>query len=120
MTGTGLVFAGARVPVLGRNVISWLDDPRLRLKMPEDGRSRVPGYYVQAVVLHTTRGAPDSDDPRPQTLLPGAGPSTRAIGCFSGATTCTSSTPATGAMRTRRRACSTCTRSATTRRTLPT
>jgi hypothetical protein len=25
-----------------------------------------------------TRGAPDSDDPRPQTLLPGAGPSTRA------------------------------------------
>lgn len=77
-TGNGLVFAGARVPVLGRNVISYLDDPRLRLKLPEDGRTRPGGYYVQSIGLHTTRGAPDSDDKRPQTLLPGAGPSTRA------------------------------------------
>lgn len=77
MIGTGLVFAGQRVIVPGVNVISWLDDPKLTLKMPEDGRRRRTGN-VQIVGLHSTRGAPDSDDPRPQTLLPGLGPSTRA------------------------------------------
>lgn len=77
-TGTGLVFAGRRVLVPGVNVISWLDDPDLALDLPEDGRKRRPGHYIQHVVVHTTRGAPDRDDPRPQTILPGAGPSTRA------------------------------------------
>lgn len=78
LTGTGLVFAGKRVLVPGVNVISWLDDPRLRLKLPEDGRARQGGYFTQIIALHSTRGAPDSDDKRPQTLLPDLGPSTRA------------------------------------------
>lgn len=76
--GTGLVFSGRRVLVPGVNVISYLDDPDLALDLPEDGRPRRRGYAVQHVVVHTTRGAPDRDDPRPQTILPGAGPSTRA------------------------------------------
>jgi hypothetical protein len=78
VTGTGLVFAGARVLVPGVNVISFLDDPDLHLAIPEDGRRRRPGTRVDKIILHSTRGAPDRDDPRPQTLLPGLGPSTRA------------------------------------------
>lgn len=76
--GTGLVFAGERVMVPGVNVISYLDDPDLALDLPEDGRRRRAGFRVQHIVVHTTRGAPDNDDPRPQTILPGFGPSTRA------------------------------------------
>jgi hypothetical protein len=55
------------------------------------------------VVRHATSGAP--------YLI------AEHLGRVRGATTCTWSTPATAATRTRRRACSTCTRSATTRRT---
>jgi N-acetylmuramoyl-L-alanine amidase len=78
VTGSGLVVDGLRLAVPGVRVVNFLDDARLRLKIGEDGTLRPRGARVQAVVLHTTRGAPDSDDHRAQQLRPGAGPSTRA------------------------------------------
>jgi hypothetical protein len=71
VTGTGLVIHGARVTISGVRVVSFLDDPRLALKLPEDGRL-APGRHVTGIVLHTTRG----DDP--QVIKPGLGVSTRA------------------------------------------
>lgn len=78
MIGSGLVVDGLRLAVPGVNVINFFDDPRLRLKIGEDGTIRPRSAHVQAIVLHTTRGAPDNDDHRPQDIRAGAGPSTRA------------------------------------------
>lgn len=78
IVGTGLVARGKRIHIPGLNIVNYLDDPRLRLKMGEDGQLRPRGEPIDTVVLHSTRGAPDSDDPREQVLIPGVGPSSRA------------------------------------------
>lgn len=71
---SGLVIDGADVLVPGLTVVSWRDDPSLRLKMGQDGRKRRPGEHVRRVVLHTTRGVPGGHDQRPQVIHPGVGP----------------------------------------------
>ena len=50
---TGLIIAGARVPVPGVDVVTWLDGP----KVPRvtDGRAR-KADAVKAIVLHTVHG----------------------------------------------------------------
>lgn len=73
----GLIINGVENVVPGLKVVNWKDDPKLRLKMPEDGRPRVPPR-VGCVTVHSTLGAPDSQNRHPQTLLPGLGPSTNA------------------------------------------
>jgi len=52
---SGLVIAGAQYEVPGVTVLSWLDDPTLRLGFPNDG-FRMPGRRLRAIVLHTTQG----------------------------------------------------------------
>jgi hypothetical protein len=70
---SGLVINGARVPVPGRTVTSYLDDPRYSLKLPEDGKA-ARRHTVQLIVLHTTKGIPGGKDKRPQVIRPGVGP----------------------------------------------
>ncbi len=70
---TGLVIDGALVLVPGVSVENWHDDPRHRLRMPNDGRSRL-GKRINAVVIHSTHGVPGGSDQRPQRVLPGTGP----------------------------------------------
>jgi hypothetical protein len=70
----GLIIGGRVVPVPGRRVISWKDDPLVRLRIPEDGRAR-RGGWIRHAILHTTRGIPGGKDRRPQVVLPGAGAS---------------------------------------------
>ena len=72
----GLIIDGRVVPVPGRRVISWHDDPLVRLKMPEYGRRRPPIANVRQVIIHTTRGIPGGTDLRKQVIRPGAGPGT--------------------------------------------
>jgi hypothetical protein len=78
VTGSGLIVDGIALAVPGVSVVNFVDDARLRLKIGEDGTIRPRSARVQAVVLHTTRGAPDSDDRRAQDIRPGYGPSSRA------------------------------------------
>lgn len=68
----GLIINGTSVPVPGRRVVSWRDDPLVRLKMPEDGRKR-RGGWIRQVILHTTRGIPGGKDRRAQVIRPGRG-----------------------------------------------
>ena len=49
----GLVIGGARVPVPGVELVTWLDDPK-RAPRVTDGHSRA--HPPTAIVLHTTRG----------------------------------------------------------------
>jgi N-acetyl-anhydromuramyl-L-alanine amidase AmpD len=49
----GLVIAGARVPVTGVEVVTWLDDPKVPRAM--DGKSR-RADAVKAIVIHTVHG----------------------------------------------------------------
>jgi hypothetical protein len=71
---TGLVIDGKFVPVPGVRVENWHDNPAHRLRMPNDGRSRL-GTRINAVVIHSTHGVPGGSDQRPQRVLPGARPS---------------------------------------------
>lgn len=71
----GVIVNGIEYKIPGIKVVNWKDDPKVRLKIGEDGAKR-PFPNVTGIVLHTTLGAPDQDHPHPQTLLPGAGPST--------------------------------------------
>lgn len=64
---TGFIINGQAVQVPGLRVINYRDDPRIRLKIPEDGGIRHDP--VELVVLHTTKG----EDP--QVVRPGWGPS---------------------------------------------
>ena len=75
--GSGLILNGVRVPVLNIDVVSFLDDPRLRLA-PGDMRQRNPKEksWVHLVVMHTTGGIPGGKDLRPQVIKPGLGQST--------------------------------------------
>lgn len=72
---SGLVIGGRIVPVLGRRVISWHDDSRVRLAIGEDGRARRE-RWIRQVILHTTRGIPGGKDRRAQVVYAGAGRST--------------------------------------------
>lgn len=63
--GTGLIVNGRRETVPGIRVVNYLDDPRLRLTMGQDGRPR-GNHPVSLIVEHTTKG-------EPQTIKPGFG-----------------------------------------------
>ena len=79
MSMSGLVIGGKVVPVPGLVCTSWLDDPRLRLRIGKtdgrknDGKPRSASTWVRGIVLHTTRGIPGGKDKRPQVILPGLG-----------------------------------------------
>lgn len=68
-----LVISGRRVDVQGLRILSWHDDPQLRLRMGQDGRLRTVGARIRQIVLHTTKGIPGGQDQRPQLILPGRG-----------------------------------------------
>lgn len=75
---SGVVIDGKQVAIPGLDARSWADDPRLRLKMGEDGRRRPATVrWIRAIGLHTTLGLPfdlkASGAPR---ILEGAGPAT--------------------------------------------
>lgn len=69
-----LVVAGAQVEVPDLKVVSWLDNPKLKLDS-RDYRMR-PKTWVRGIILHTTRGIPGGKDRRPQDVRPGLGPDT--------------------------------------------
>lgn len=77
MQGVGLLISGRRVPVPGVKVVTYLDDPKLALRVgrPDgnnDGRKRRGA--VSKVILHTTKGIPGGKDRRPQDIRQGMGP----------------------------------------------
>lgn len=77
----GFISDGKIVPLHGRDIFNWHDDPGLRLRMGQDGRSRTNGAWVRSIIVHTTKGIPYSRDPRPQKIIQGKGmPSNRARG----------------------------------------
>jgi hypothetical protein len=51
-----VVVNGKAEEVPGVATVCYLEDPRLRIKLPEDGKKRVPGWSVRHIVLHTTKG----------------------------------------------------------------
>lgn len=53
----GLVIGGEQVAVEGLKIINYLDEPAIRLDMPNDGNRRPAGSEVRAVILHTTGGS---------------------------------------------------------------
>lgn len=70
---SGVVIGGRQYDVPGVNVVSWLDDTVLRLKIGEDGRKRKT-TWIRGITLHSTRGFPDPSYSRPQSIIPGIGP----------------------------------------------
>jgi hypothetical protein len=70
----GLLINGREVSVPGRQVVNFRDDPRIALKLPEDGRRRDATAPVTLIVLHTTKGIPGGKDKRPQLIKAGLGP----------------------------------------------
>ena len=75
--GTGIVLAGQAVALPGFDVTNFLDDRKLKLA-PGDVRMRSPHEraFVHLIVMHSTGGIPGGTDQRPQTIMPGFGPST--------------------------------------------
>lgn len=67
MTGSGLVIGGRRVDVEGVNVVNFLDDATLALGSRSCTRRR-RDHAVEFVVLHTTKGYPDRENPTPQSV----------------------------------------------------
>lgn len=70
---SGVIVNGVKYDIEGLVCRSWYDDPKLRLKMGEDGTRRAT-QWVRGIVLHTTRGIPGGSDRRPQQIRPGYGP----------------------------------------------
>lgn len=70
MTGSGLVIGGRRMVVAGVDVINYLDNSTLALTSRSCTRRRA-GAVVEFVVLHTTKGYPDHEQPTPQTIREG-------------------------------------------------
>lgn len=65
-----LIISGVEVPVSGLTILSWRDDPRLRLRtmgQARDGRPRQV-RWIRNICLHTTKGWPSHDHPQPQML----------------------------------------------------
>lgn len=72
--GTGLVINGTRELVPGLEVENFHDNPSLRL-MGEDVKPRRTPPWIRQILVHTTKGIPGGDDPRPQDIRLGFGPS---------------------------------------------
>src|SRR4051812_17127059 len=72
-----VVINGAPVEIPGLTTVSWLEEPRLRLRQGEDFTSR-KSPWIQMVVLHTTKGLPFGPKDPPQQILPGFGPAANA------------------------------------------
>lgn len=72
----GFVINGKQVDVPGLRIINWFDNPKMRLRVGDDCRKRFhTPAWVRAICLHTTKGWPDHQNPKPMQVLPGFGPS---------------------------------------------
>jgi hypothetical protein len=69
-----VIINGQPEEVRGLESISYIEDPRLRLRQGEDMARRVEPL-VRGIVLHTSKGIPGGGDQRPQVIRPGIGPS---------------------------------------------
>lgn len=67
-----VVIAGQPEEIPGVHTVSWLEDPRLRLRKLEDFHPRPPAW-IRQIVLHTTKGLPARAGDLPQQVLPGLG-----------------------------------------------
>lgn len=77
----GFVVNGQEIEVPGIAVRNFKDDPKIALRVgrtdgSNDGKRRTT--TVSMVVIHTTKGIPGGKDKRPQVILPGVGPDTKA------------------------------------------
>lgn len=64
-----IIVRGKRIETPGFASVNYEDDPKLALKMPEDGRRQL--VAKTGLVLHTTKGVPGGKDRRPQVIRPG-------------------------------------------------
>ena len=92
--GTGLVFDGKAVSMPDFDIENYLDNPALILAHGDvRWRSARERHAIQLIVMHTTGGIPGGSDLRPQTILPGFGPSSKAGERIVGAWTADTSRP---------------------------
>jgi hypothetical protein len=68
-----LIIGGRAVQVAGLQCLSWHDDPRLRVRITQDGARRSPTSWVRQIILHTTLGIPGGKNQTPQTIRWGIG-----------------------------------------------
>jgi hypothetical protein len=77
--GTGLILEGKAVPMPDFDIENYIDNPALTLASGDvrfrNARER---NNIHVIVMHSTGGIPGGTDLRPQTILPGFGPSTNA------------------------------------------
>lgn len=68
----GLIINGKQIHIQGLNITNYLDNPKLTLKVGEDGRVRQT-TWIRGIVMHTTKGQPGGPKPIPQLIKPGFG-----------------------------------------------
>lgn len=71
-SGMAVIVNGAPEEIPGLHTVSWLDDPRLRLRAREDFHPRTT-RWIRSVILHTTKGLPARAGDPPQQVLTGRG-----------------------------------------------
>lgn len=77
--GTGIILAGKAVAMPGFDIENFLDNPALKLASGDvRPRSSHEQAFIHLIVMHSTGGIPGGTDLRPQTILPGFGPSSNA------------------------------------------
>jgi hypothetical protein len=77
--GTGLVLDSQAVPMPGFDIENYIDNPALKLAAGDvRSRNARERRNIHLIVMHSTGGIPGGSDMRPQTILPGFGPSTNA------------------------------------------
>jgi hypothetical protein len=77
--GTGLILEGKAVSMPGFDIENYLDNSSLELAHGDvRWRNARERHAIQLIVMHTTGGIPGGSDLRPQTILPGFGPSSKA------------------------------------------
>lgn len=77
----GVVIGGHEVIVPGLHVRNYLDNPKWKLKIPEDGyNSNRKLEDVHGCTIHTTWGIPGGKSQQPQVIRPGKGPSSAKLG----------------------------------------
>ncbi len=67
-----VVIAGQPEEIAGIHTVSYLEDPRLRLRKLEDYHPRPP-TWIRQIILHTTKGLPARPGDPPQRILTGIG-----------------------------------------------
>ena len=71
-SGMAVIVNGSPEEIPGLHTVSWLEEPRLRLRSREDFHPRTT-RWIRSIILHTTKGLPARAGDPPQQVLTGRG-----------------------------------------------